>query len=409
MWPRKIASGLAAAGLLRRYVTTLAFGRRRSFPGSGMTVRGKLRSRAVPDGLTQEQVACYRSAFEVYYLARDRLPGGRLGSDRRLWRRSIRFGEAAAASLEAGDGTVLASFGSALPAFRHGLSLGVKRVLDYPIVHHRHLSAVVSEEAEREPDFAVTLQGQRFPEELTERLDEEIELADRILTLSPAHAESFIRAGIPEDRLIVAPLGVESQLFLPQRASRNANDPFRVVFVGQVTQRKGLSYILEAFETAFGAAKGAELLLVGPIVGSSSPWRRSSSVRHIPSVARSALPAIYAEADVFVMPSLAEGFAQTPLEAMSCGLPVVVSDVTFGESVIEHGVDGFIVPLRDSDAIAQVLMELHTNRELRERVGKRARERSLDFSWDRFQAQMTAEVAELLSAGPEITPGRPED
>jgi glycosyltransferase involved in cell wall biosynthesis len=236
-----------------------------------------------------------------------------------------------------------------------------------------------------------------FPEELTERLDGELELADRVMALSPAHAQGLLRAGVPEERLIIAMLGVDSHLFSPQGNVREPGDPFRVAFVGQITQRKGLSYVLRAFQAAFGGSRDAELLLVGPIVGSSRPWRHLPRVRHIPSVPRSKLPAVYASADVFVMPSLSEAFAQTPLEAMSCGLPVVVSDITLGGAVIEHGVNGYIVPVRDPNAIAEILVELRNNSDLRQEVGARARKRSHHFSWKRFRSQMAAEVKTLVA------------
>ena len=409
--PREIASALAEAGLLRRYVTSLAFGDRTLDAIPIERIRGKFLSRSVPGGIEKHQVARYRSAFEFYSLARDRLPGARFGAVRRLWTRSIKFGQAAAAEVNAHD-AIVATFGSALEAFERGLAIGdVKGILDYPIAHHQHVNSVLSEEAEREPDFASTLEGQTFPESVTERLDDEIVMADHILTLSPAHAQSFIRAGISEDRLITAPLGVDSGLFSPRRVQRRSDDPFRVVFVGLITQRKGLSYALRGFERAFAGSKDAELLLVGPVIGSSRPWRKMSGVRHSSSVPRSMLPAIYGSADVFVMPSLAEGFAQTPLEAMSCGLPIVVSDATLGESVIEDGVNGFIVPVRDADAIAQVLQQLREHPELRVRVGQQARERSLDFTWRRFRAQITAELTKLLDTQSEShgKPSAPSD
>jgi glycosyltransferase involved in cell wall biosynthesis len=390
---REMASGLARARLLRAYVTTLAFSRRATST-RWKPVRRQLERRPLPEGLSKDQVIRRRSASEMCYLTGKRLPGKHLIQP---WRRARRFDAVASRLVQPDDGSVIATYAGALDTFRRASDLGVARILDYPICHHRHAMAVLTEEAEREPEYAATLQNHELPSELTERLDLEIQLADRILAFSQTHADSFTRAGVSNDRLIVAPLGVDADLFSPRPSSgRSSKGSFRIAFVGQITQRKGLSYVIRAIESAFGGSNHVELLLVGPLVGTGRPWRALPWVRHIPGVPRAKLPTIYASADVFVLPSLVEGFAQTPLEAMACGLPTIVSDQTFGKGVIRHGVDGFVVSIRDPDSIARILVELHENPSLRKRIGQRARARSQQFSWDRFRAQIATETAAVM-------------
>jgi glycosyltransferase involved in cell wall biosynthesis len=210
--------------------------------------------------------------------------------------------------------------------------------------------------------------------------------------LSTFQARTFEDVGVDSSKLIVTPLGVDLDMFYPR--PRADDGLFRVLFVGQITQRKGISYLLEAATRA--ALPDAELLLVGTPVGGGRPWEEYPRVRHLPHCRRAHLPSVYASADVYVLPSLVEGFPLTALEAMASGLPVVVSENTFGSDVVTDGDDGFIVPIRDADAIADRLKFLHASPEDRKRVGLAARRRATDFSWasygDRVAAVIDAEA-----------------
>ena len=147
------------------------------------------------------------------------------------------------------------------------------------------------------------------------------------------------------------PAWVNLDLFRPRQ--RPVDDVFRIVFVRQITQRKGISYLVEAFKRA--SIPKSELVLLGRPIGSVDPWAQIPGVKHVPLMPRSQLPAVYANADVYVLPSLVEGFGLTGLEAMASGLPVVLSEHTFGSDVITDGVDGYVVPIRDPESIAERL------------------------------------------------------
>jgi glycosyltransferase involved in cell wall biosynthesis len=155
-----------------------------------------------------------------------------------------------------------------------------------------------------------------------------------------------------------------------------------VLFVGQVTQRKGLSYLLEAFRLA--RLPASELLIVGQIYGSSRPWAGQPHVRHRPPMPQSELPSVYAAADVFVMPSIVEGSCLTALEAMASGIPVIVSEHTGTDDLITEGQEGYVVPIRDPDAIAGRLRAVHDSSDARARMGTAARNQAERFSWDRY-------------------------
>jgi glycosyltransferase involved in cell wall biosynthesis len=188
-------------------------------------------------------------------------------------------------------------------------------------------------------------------------------------------------AGVEEDKLIVTPLGVDVEMFRPVPISRDKG-VFRVAFAGQISQRKGISYLVEAFRKA--AIPDSELLLVGRVIGTGRDWSAIPGVRHVPHVPRWELPALYRTADVFVLPSLVEGFGLVALEAMACGVPVVISANTFATDVVTDGVDGYVIPIRDAEAIAERLQYIHQHLAEGDRVGQAARRRAEQFSWERY-------------------------
>ncbi|MBC7939095.1 MAG: glycosyltransferase family 4 protein [Chitinophagaceae bacterium] len=302
----------------------------------------------------------------------------------------------------AGDGQKFASAvqcvvayeGFALPAFKAARAAGRGRLLlNYPVAHHRARRRIRSEENRREPGFAPTWPGfDDWGPGHEERLDREIALADVVLLGSQFAADSFVAEGIPPDKLAVVPYGVDQRVFRPASQASTSERPFKVIYAGQLTQRKGIAYLLRAY-AAF-RKPDTELTLVGDVVGSREPLRPfADHFTHVPHQTRPALAQRYREASVFVLPTLMEGMPLVVLEAMACGLPVVVTP-NGPAGIVRDGVDGFIVPERDPGAIAHCLQRLYDDPGLRARMGRNAATRALEFSWDVYamgvRRQLTA-------------------
>jgi starch synthase len=275
-------------------------------------------------------------------------------------------------------------------------ALGVTSILNYPIAHHKYARELLLEEARLVPEFAPTLQYPAETPGVSSRLDEECARADYILTYSSFHRQSFMEVGFDGCRLLQVPLGVDTRMFTRRetQAQRAGGPSFRVLFVGQITQRKGLSYLIDGFRKA--GIEDSELVLVGTIAGTDAPWRAASRVRHVPSVPRSLLPELYAAADVFVMPSLVEGFCLTALEALACGLPTIVTPNTFGDQIVRDGIEGWTVPIRDSDAIAECLTRLSASGNLRATMSENARRRAEGLSWRQYEDRISETIEEAV-------------
>lgn len=289
--------------------------------------------------------------------------------------------------------------GFALPAFVKSRARGDQSlVLNYPVAHHRQRRRVRLEENQREPDFAITWPDfDDWPAGHEQRLDDEIRLADAILVGSTYVADSFVAEGIDRSKMRVVPYGVDLQTFTtaPQVARTGG---FHVIYAGQLTQRKGIAYLLRGYQKF--ARADTRLTLVGSIVGSDQPLKPFADLfEHVPHQTRPALAARYRAADVFVLPTLIEGMPLVVLEAMACGLPVIVTANGPGD-IVRDGIDGFVIPERDADAVSDRLERLYRDPGLRAEMGRRAVQRAAEFSWDAYTAKALRVLTDLAVRQP---------
>lgn len=299
---------------------------------------------------------------------------------------SVRNGVTRESCRHLGDAPCLVGYeGFALPAFEAARSRGDCRlVLNYPVAHHRQRRRVRLDEIAREPDFAVTWPDfDDWPAGHEEHLDEEIKLADAVLVGSTYAADSFVAEGVPRSKMHVVPYGVDLQTFTPGPSLRAADDTtFRAIYAGQLTQRKGIAQLLRGYRQF--ARSDTQLTLVGSIVGSDAPLQPFADLfEHVPHQTRPALAQRYRSSDVFVFPTLIEGMPLVVLEAMACGLPVIVTANGPGD-LVRDGIDGFVIPERDPQAVSDALDRLYRDPELRQHMGRNAAARALEFSWDAY-------------------------
>lgn len=299
---------------------------------------------------------------------------------RLLHRQRAVFDRGVARRLRASDRGLVAVIGTATESVRRAGELGIETFMDSPIGHIGWIRDEMRREASLVPAYAGTLQIHDFPDSVIARHEKELASCDHLMVLSEHARESLVARGVDEAKMTMTPLGVDLELFQP--SPRVDDGVFRIVFVGQITQRKGISYLVDGFRRA--AIPNSELVFVGEVIGTSDPWIGLPGVRHVPPMPRMDLPGIYAASDVYVLPSLAEGFPLTSIEAMACGLPPILSEHTFAHDVITDGHDGYVVPVRDPDAIAERLQVLAADRVLRTEMGARARRRAEDFPWSRY-------------------------
>jgi glycosyltransferase involved in cell wall biosynthesis len=379
-----MANALARAGVLRAYVapfaptpSEIATSRLGCLGHIGRAVTNQLRRRVVSEDVGRAERYPAARAWEVATVAAARLGVPTRQTHRLIEWRNRAFQLAVTRVLQTEDRGLLVSASAALAPLAYAHRIGVRTWLDCPGSHHRYAARLLTEEARLQPDFAGTLQGHAFSPAMDRLLNQEIALADNIIVLSNFQSRTFTDEGVMPGRLHVLPLGVDTELFRP--AGRSRNETLTIGFVGQITQRKGISYLVAAFDAL--SPRKVRLLMVGRPVSSSRPWMRHG-VEHHSAVARWDLPQFYAQMDVFVLPSLIESFGLTALEAMACGVPVIVSENTFGTDVVLDGYNGYVVPIRDVDAIVDRIRLLADDESLRLSMARNARATAERYTWD---------------------------
>jgi glycosyltransferase involved in cell wall biosynthesis len=212
---------------------------------------------------------------------------------------------------------------------------------------------LVAEEMARHPELAGP--PAPFPSGHYGRARREWDLADVIIVNSEWSREAVVAEGGDGAKIEILPLGFESEK-RPRRTElrRAKGDPLKVLWLGQVNVRKGIHYLLEAARLL--EKEAVEFQVAGPIaIRRSAVAEAPKNVRWLGPVPRSEASDLYDRCDVFVLPTLSDGFAITQLEALARGLPIIVTP-NCGR-VVEDGKTGFLVPPRDAKALAQAIMK----------------------------------------------------
>lgn len=269
----------------------------------------------------------------------------------------------------------------ALSTFRAARQTGRTTIYDLPIAHWRTLHAILEEERELVPEWSATINGLRDSASKLARKDEELEHADLILV-----ASSFTKKSLTEhfgDRysVIVTSYGAPAPRMMRPRA-RDRSEPLHIMYAGHMDQRKGFSYLVSALnklEIPWRATLAGRPHPNAPV--KLAAFFEQQNVEFLGHVPQRTLLEAMSRAHVFVFPSLVEGFGMVLTEAMSAGLPIITTAHTAAPDLIENGREGYIVPIRDSDAIAERLVELYEDESMRERMALAALTLVANRSW----------------------------
>lgn len=260
-----------------------------------------------------------------------------------------------------GTGAAVWGFNGACLELLEWASLrGMRCIVEQTIAPKRIEHALLSEEAARWPGWQPGLQIQAYPDALSRREEAEWMIADRIVAGSTFVADGLRACGVAADRIRVIPYGVDIKRF-DHVEQRPASGKLRVLFAGEVGLRKGVPDLLYAL-LKLGPDK-VEARFAGHVALSG---KKIAQFLHVASflgaVPRGAMRALFQWADVFVLPSLVEGSATVTYEALMSGTPVITTPNA--GSIVQNGVQGFVVPIRDQEALAAALMTYTEDRRI---------------------------------------------
>lgn len=190
--------------------------------------------------------------------------------------------------------------------------------------------------------------------------------------------------GFARERTAIVRYGMNPDLI----SVRNKPVRGRVLFAGTAELRKGIHYLAMAAEKLLGRGLRYEFRVAGNVRSQIAKQNTCRHLNFLGRIPRTAMLSEFASADIFVLPSLAEGSAEATYEALACGVPVVTTSEA--GSVVRDGVEGRIVPSRDLETLANAIAETVEDREKRTQMALAARERAREFTWERYGERLVA-------------------
>jgi glycosyltransferase involved in cell wall biosynthesis len=272
--------------------------------------------------------------------------------------------------------------GDVTPLLRSAREKGVKTVTEIYVILSGE--AIVARERVQYPGFEKGMAPEAL-ERAYAWLREVIELSDVLVAPSEAVLQDLqANFGAYPSRCKLVPYTVADHWFDIQNTPKVG----QILFVGSAVLRKGIHTLGQAAQILGNGQYSFEV--VGGVDASVRMHRLTSSLVFHGRIPRADVSRAYGTADVFVLPSLAEGSAEVTYEALAAGIPVVTT--AEAGSVVRDGVDGFIVPVSDPAALADRINRIVTDRGLRDRMAKAARDRALQYRWPQYGNRLRAAI-----------------
>ena len=239
---------------------------------------------------------------------------------------------------------------------------------------------------ENAPDYAAVCRG--FESSGGPRAD-----ADFAICPSEWVRNDLVRNfGFLSEHTAIVPYGVNPEMLsVPDEPVRG-----RLLFAGTADLRKGIHYLAMAAEKLIEQGLLYEFRVAGDVEQLVANQRQCRCMKFLGRVPRLNMTGEFAAADLFVLPSLAEGSAETTYEALACGVPVVTT--LEAGSVVRDGIDGRIVPSRNPDALANAIIEIVEDRQKREQMSRAARGRARDYTWQRYGERLLSALRHKVQA-----------
>jgi len=277
-----------------------------------------------------------------------------------------------------GTNTVYAYEDGALETFRTAQRIGLKTCYELPIAYWETSRRLLQEEADRFPEWEPTLFSTRNSEEKFQHKTEELALADQVICPS-----QFVWESLPISARKKCKVSEFGSPPLRPLQSRPMNQRLRILFAGTLSQRKGLADLFAAMKLL--NRSDIELVLMGSLAAPMNFYRNQfAGFVYEPPRPHPAVLDLMSTCDFLVLPSIVEGRALVQQEALSCGLPLLITAHTGGADLIEEEKTGFLVPIRAPEAIAEKITWFADHRPLLSKMRKASQEKAAEYSWEKY-------------------------
>jgi glycosyltransferase involved in cell wall biosynthesis len=222
---------------------------------------------------------------------------------------------------------------------------------------------------------------------LDNETNDQYKIADYVVVPSTFVMRSLISNGVAKEKIFVNPYGVDVETFCPS-SERSLGSKFRIMFCGLFSIQKGSHILLQIASYFEKKNNDIEFIHVGGIDAELRELLTNSSLsnfKHYDPVQQEELPKFYNSSDVFILPSIQDGFAMVVLQAMACGLPVICSQNSCGHDIIDHGIDGFVVDPVDLQSYINYINLLYDNKLFLSKIKLLARNKVIaNFTWQMY-------------------------
>lgn len=281
----------------------------------------------------------------------------------------------------------------------------IVRIMDVSAANKLYMKEIYEKDMKISPDFAGRLKKEqcdlfsRNSKKILYQIKEEIDCTQYFLVPSTFVMKSLAYSGVKKEQMLLCPYGVNTRKFSAvSEKKRNRDKSLNVIYVGGVKELKGISYLLKAFQQI--SPDIAKLTIVGAVNLQDEDIRPYlSNVKFTGTVIHEKVPELLQESDVFVFPSLGEGFALSALEAAACGLPLIISENSGVNDAMTQGIQGFIIPIESVEEIKNKVLWFYENKEKIKEMGEAAQLMAREYTWDKYYQNVVMTLDNILDMG----------
>lgn len=283
-------------------------------------------------------------------------------------------------------------------SFQKSKQLGLINFYDLPTLHYKEVYKIHQEEAALFPEFKNSCTALLEPEWKIKRKEQELELADYIIVASNATRDSLIKNQISSEKIVVIPYGAALTKNIDFSTKRKDKKSFDILYAGRMNPLKGVHYLIEAFKQL--DLKNCTLHLVG---GNEYPpgWlektlSKSNNIKYYGSVPYNQLSKIYLSCDIFVFPSLYEGFGLVVLEALSHGLPVIATKTGVASDILSDPKIGLLIEKRNVDDLKKAILQYYDNNNFLDVADHEILNQIKLYSWEAYRISLAKYLTEKI-------------
>ena len=281
-------------------------------------------------------------------------------------------------------------------------------VLDMAAIHHSFQKPILIKLG--------TYKHSRELDLICAQKEEALAYTDYILALSSFAEYTLIKSGFPAERIFKTYLGVNESIFTPKTRynteggvlnfeskvlsldnsktliqnsesnTQNTIKPFEIYFVGLMTTRKGIPFILDIHKVLLERGLNIRLTLIGPIDDFTPPTKETPHYRYFSFLNHAELVKMHHDLDLFLFPSYLDSWGQVVIESMACGSPVLVSAATGAKDAVQQG-GGQILPVDDLGLWVAAVEMFYYDRILLKKTGQQAAKIAKTYTWKAYQQQ----------------------